>query len=55
MRIFNVYGITEVSCWAAVAEISHDCNNVGVGTPLSCTTLSVSADNELLIGPLIFP
>ncbi|EYB97285.1 hypothetical protein Y032_0142g2339 [Ancylostoma ceylanicum] len=49
-RIFDVYGITEVSCWATVAEISHKCNHVAVGTPLRSTLLSVSEESELLIG-----
>ncbi|KAK6737408.1 hypothetical protein RB195_019860 [Necator americanus] len=49
-RIFNVYGVTEVSCWATAAEITFNCNFVDIGSPLKCTTLSLTPASELLIG-----
>ncbi|KAK5973978.1 hypothetical protein GCK32_003346 [Trichostrongylus colubriformis] len=49
-KIFNVYGVTEVSCWATVAEVKFRCDHIGIGAPLRCTTLALKDNGELLIG-----
>ncbi|WKX93676.1 hypothetical protein Q1695_011160 [Nippostrongylus brasiliensis] len=49
-RVFNVYGVTEVSCWASVAEVTPSCTEVGIGSPLKYTTFAVNDEMELLIG-----
>lgn len=38
-RIFNIYGITEVSCWSSIYEVTakdikEECENVPLGKPL---------------------
>ncbi|CAJ0607087.1 unnamed protein product [Cylicocyclus nassatus] len=49
-KVFNVYGVTEVSCWASIAEIPHSFNNVTIGSPLKSTTFTLTEENELLLG-----
>ncbi|XGW10442.1 hypothetical protein V3C99_012158 [Haemonchus contortus] len=49
-QIFNVYGVTEVSCWAAISEVKFRCDRISVGAPLRCTTLTLADNGELLIG-----
>ncbi|XP_011880286.1 PREDICTED: acyl-CoA synthetase family member 4 isoform X2 [Vollenhovia emeryi] len=50
-RLFNIYGITEVSCWSSIKEIVK--NNVGeprLGEPLSETVFQIrNEDNEVII------
>ncbi|KYM88071.1 Acyl-CoA synthetase family member 4 [Atta colombica] len=50
-RLFNIYGITEVSCWSSINEIVK--NNVDepcLGKPLSETIFQIrNEDNEIVI------
>lgn len=50
-RLFNIYGITEVSCWSSVNEIirNNDADESCIGEPLSETILQVrNEDNEVV-------
>ncbi|CAO4369546.1 unnamed protein product [Caenorhabditis nigoni] len=49
-RIFNVYGVTEVSCWASYFEIEIGCEEVLIGKEVMGTTLKVDANNQLILG-----
>lgn len=54
MRIFNLYGLTEMSCWAGIHEITADdirCNRkVPIGQPMDpYTKFEMNADGELLL------
>lgn len=51
-RIFNLYGLTEVSCWASVweyvahgADASPVVDQTPIGNPLSCTEIKVLKEN----------
>lgn len=50
-RLFNIYGITEVSCWSSINEIVK--NNVYescLGEPLSETVFQIrNEDNQITI------
>ncbi|KAL6438049.1 hypothetical protein ACFW04_004363 [Cataglyphis niger] len=49
-RIFNIYGITEISCWSSINEITK--NNIDescLGEPLSETTFQVRNENNEMI------
>ncbi|CAB3403375.1 unnamed protein product [Caenorhabditis bovis] len=48
-RIFDVYGVTEVSCWATIAEIEHGQPTVRLGTPVPGTELHFTDDMELVL------
>ncbi|KAF5277649.1 hypothetical protein FQA39_LY06142 [Lamprigera yunnana] len=59
LRIFNLYGITEVSCWASISEVTNCNSTVTLGEALSETELEVrnnlgvkviDGDGELYIG-----
>lgn len=45
LRIFNLYGITEVSCWASAFELKHATEIVCLGTALADTFLEVRDEN----------
>lgn len=50
-RLFNIYGITEVSCWASINEIirSNSTDESCIGEPLSETMFQVrNEDNEVV-------
>ncbi|ULU00192.1 hypothetical protein L3Y34_001006 [Caenorhabditis briggsae] len=49
-RIFNVYGVTEVSCWASYFEIEIGCKEVLIGKEIMGTTLEVDANYQLTLG-----
>ncbi|GMS90295.1 hypothetical protein PENTCL1PPCAC_12470, partial [Pristionchus entomophagus] len=49
-RIYDVYGITEVSCWATVAEVPHCATTVTLGEPIDGTEIMVDGERRLLIG-----
>lgn len=56
-RLFNIYGLTEISCWSTMCEITADDVNrlaeIPIGTPLDDDTeLIVSNANENGIGEL---
>lgn len=53
-RIFNLYGLTEMSCWASAYEITQDDifanRKIPIGQPLDeHTSFQVNFDNELLL------
>lgn len=50
-RIFNIYGITEISCWSSINEIvmGSDTTESCLGKPLSETIFQVkNEDNEVI-------
>lgn len=51
-RLFNIYGITEVSCWSSINEIVKDNNEAYeccLGEPLSETVLQIrDIDNKVI-------
>lgn len=50
-RLFNIYGITEVSCWSSVNEVIRNSNTDEscIGEPLSETIFQVrNEDNEVV-------
>lgn len=54
IRVFNLYGLTEMSCWAGIYEITSDdilCNRrVPIGQPMdTLTKFQMNADGELLL------
>lgn len=51
LQIFNLYGVTELSCWATVADLtSHSSHqDVPLGLPLDDTFLDLN-DSEICIG-----
>ncbi|XP_044749095.1 beta-alanine-activating enzyme isoform X2 [Coccinella septempunctata] len=48
VRIFNIYGITEVSCWATIYEITDD-SNIFLGNPLDETKLRICENGKEVI------
>lgn len=51
-RIFNIYGITEVSCWSSINEVIKDvsADESYLGKPLSETIFQVrNKDNEAIV------
>ncbi|XP_060884723.1 beta-alanine-activating enzyme isoform X2 [Labrus mixtus] len=56
-HIYNIYGITEVSCWACVYQIPESllhsnslaASSVPLGTPLMDTVVEVRDENERLV------
>lgn len=54
IRIFNLYGLTEMSCWACVYEITKEDitsnGRIPIGTAIDADTfVHISADGELLL------
>lgn len=64
LRLFNLYGITEISCWASVYEVQNeDINEVPLGIVLDDTMVMlkdhsgnpvVNGCGEIFIGKLVF-
>uniref|UniRef100_A0A0R3RFA2 AMP-binding domain-containing protein n=1 Tax=Elaeophora elaphi TaxID=1147741 RepID=A0A0R3RFA2_9BILA len=50
INLYNVYGITEVSCWASCHRVDLKETRVEIGEPLLDTKFKVSETGELLIG-----
>uniref|UniRef100_A0A183CXZ4 AMP-binding domain-containing protein n=1 Tax=Gongylonema pulchrum TaxID=637853 RepID=A0A183CXZ4_9BILA len=50
VAFYNVYGITEVSCWASCQKISWKEDDVEIGEPLLGTKFLINEQGELLIG-----
>ncbi|VDM94534.1 unnamed protein product, partial [Onchocerca ochengi] len=50
ISLYNVYGITEVSCWASCHKIDWKETRVEIGQPLLGTKFNISKTGELLIG-----
>ncbi|KAK6102601.1 AMP-binding enzyme family protein [Brugia pahangi] len=50
INFYNVYGVTEVSCWASCYRIDWKESRVEIGEPLLGTKFNVSETGELLIG-----
>ncbi|KAF7994894.1 hypothetical protein HCN44_004366 [Aphidius gifuensis] len=48
-KIYNIYGITEVSCWASINEINHDSNPEYLGKILSETMFQVRNKNNQIV------
>lgn len=49
-QVFNIYGITEISCWSFLYEIPvGECSRVPIGNPLEGIFYKIQ-DGELLIG-----
>lgn len=45
LKVYNLYGITEVSCWASIFEVKNATKNVCLGNPLAETSLEVRDEN----------
>ncbi|KAK9870967.1 hypothetical protein WA026_009928 [Henosepilachna vigintioctopunctata] len=45
VKLYNLYGITEISCWATIHEIGAD-NNVLLGNILEETLIQIYSDGE---------
>lgn len=41
MELFNLYGITEVSCWATVSKVNKNCKMICLGEALDDTIIEV--------------
>ncbi|CAJ0942154.1 unnamed protein product, partial [Mesorhabditis belari] len=50
VQVYNVYGITEISCWASIQQILPSTRFVTIGRPLIETSFHVSPNGELSIG-----
>ncbi|CAD6188397.1 unnamed protein product [Caenorhabditis auriculariae] len=50
IRVFDVYGVTEVSCWATVAEVFSETTEVFVGDAIRGTELTLAVDNQITLG-----
>lgn len=53
-RIFNLYGLTEMSCWSSIYEITEDDiiqkRDIPIGSPIDeHTTFEINCDGELLL------
>lgn len=50
-RIFNIYGITEVSCWSSINETIISGNDIEscLGKPLSDTIFQIKNENNEMI------
>lgn len=46
--LYNIYGITEVSCWASISLVV-DFKDVSLGEPLTDTVLEIRNDDGLVI------
>lgn len=51
-RIFNIYGITEVSCWSTIEEVNLQTEINSLGDPIDPDTLLEIRMNEDLVGEL---
>lgn len=51
-KIFNIYGITEVSCWTFLNEVTtlSPSHEISLGNPLSNVCFKISEKGELIIG-----
>lgn len=51
LRLFNLYGVTEMSCWASVAEVDNQ-DDISIGNPLADTIIEVRdhTGNAILYG-----
>lgn len=49
LRLFNFYGITEVSCWASICEVKKSTEIVTLGIPLADTVMEVRDENGCCI------
>ncbi|VDN02805.1 unnamed protein product [Thelazia callipaeda] len=50
INLYNVYGVTEVSCWASCYKIDLKEERAQIGEPLMSTKFDISKTGELLIG-----
>lgn len=54
LRLFNLYGITEMSCWATIHEVDFEKNTqeIPLGKPLADTIIKINEtqENEIFIG-----
>ncbi|VDK72369.1 unnamed protein product [Litomosoides sigmodontis] len=50
ITFYNVYGVTEVSCWASCHRVDWKETRVEIGEPLLDTKFKISEIGELLIG-----
>ncbi|XP_012530873.2 beta-alanine-activating enzyme isoform X1 [Monomorium pharaonis] len=48
-RVFNIYGITEVSCWSSINEIVKNVDEPCLGEPLSETIFQIRNENNEVI------
>lgn len=49
LKIFNLYGITEVSCWSSIFEVTSETETIYLGTALADTIMEVRDTNGCCI------
>lgn len=49
VNVYNIYGITEVSCWASIYKVEANMSSVCIGSPLNDTILEIRNDNNVTI------
>ncbi|CAL2036694.1 unnamed protein product [Caenorhabditis brenneri] len=49
-RVFNVYGVTEVSCWATYFEVEIGCSEVLIGDVIDGSTIEIDSNGQLILG-----
>lgn len=49
-KVFNVYGVTEVSCWATYFEVEIGCSKVLIGDVIDGTTIEMDSNKQLILG-----
>lgn len=50
VSLYNIYGITEISCWASMYKVELNCGEIQLGTPLDDTVFKVvNEDNSLIL------
>ena len=48
-RFWNIYGVSEMSCWQSMVEIVNDCGPFPVGSSLSETKIDIGNDSEIIV------
>lgn len=49
INVYNIYGITEVSCWASIYKVEDNNAEISLGTPLKGTFFEVHNDENVII------
>ncbi|VDN52509.1 unnamed protein product [Dracunculus medinensis] len=50
VKVYNVYGVTEVSCWASCRLVDFKLLRIDIGEPIKNTEFIIDDSNVLLIG-----
>lgn len=49
VALYNIYGITEISCWASIFKVELNCEEIQLGEPLDDTIFKVVDENNSAI------